>query len=109
MEGFSIACTTCRARLKVRDARVLGQILPCPKCGSMVLIERPSRQAAAAEEDRVVDDLPTPAPRLSPPRSDSFENIDRLLEEPLRLPAGSASNRWRRARSRRDTWSWGRG
>ena len=41
MEPFSIACTTCRARLKVRDPAAIGQILACPKCGSMVLIEAP--------------------------------------------------------------------
>lgn len=39
--SFSIACTTCRARLKVRDLSLVGQILPCPKCGSMVMIATP--------------------------------------------------------------------
>ncbi|MEX0818801.1 MAG: hypothetical protein WD070_04380, partial [Pirellulaceae bacterium] len=39
MEPFSIACTTCQARLRVRDESVIGQILTCPKCGSMVLVE----------------------------------------------------------------------
>ncbi|MCA9123167.1 MAG: hypothetical protein H6822_00255 [Planctomycetaceae bacterium] len=39
MEPFSIACTTCQARLRVRDESAIGQILTCPKCGSMVLVE----------------------------------------------------------------------
>lgn len=42
MEPFSISCTTCQAKLRVRDPSVIGQILTCPKCGSMVLIEAPA-------------------------------------------------------------------
>lgn len=60
-EPFSIACTTCQAKLKVRDPSAIGQILPCPKCGSMVLIEPPAGET--------VDDLrlskSTSAPRSS--------------------------------------------
>ncbi len=41
MELFSISCTTCHAKLKVREPSVIGQILACPKCGSMVLVEAP--------------------------------------------------------------------
>ena len=50
MEPFSIACTTCRARLRVRDESVIGQILTCPKCGSMVLVE-PTAAASDASHD----------------------------------------------------------
>lgn len=38
---FAIVCTTCKSRLRVRDANILGQILACPKCQSMVLVEPP--------------------------------------------------------------------
>ena len=38
---FSITCTTCRARLAVRSAEVIGSILECPKCHSMVYILPP--------------------------------------------------------------------
>lgn len=41
MELFSIQCATCHARLKVRDLAALGQILACPKCGSMVQVTPP--------------------------------------------------------------------
>ncbi|HXT60365.1 MAG TPA: DUF1559 domain-containing protein [Pirellulales bacterium] len=41
MELFAITCTTCRARLKVRDTAAIGQILACPKCGSMVQVLAP--------------------------------------------------------------------
>ena len=58
MELFAITCTTCRARLKVRDTAAIGQILACPKCGSMVQVLAPegwqppdATAAAAASSD----------------------------------------------------------
>jgi hypothetical protein len=98
VEPFSLACTTCRSRLKVRDERIIGHILPCPRCGSMVLIERPAVPADAEDPalppsasisySQVLQDLP--------PR-DSFDHIDRLFDEPLRLPARTprGGSRWR--------------
>ena len=38
---FSITCTTCKARLKVRSEEAIGAILECPKCNSMVHIVPP--------------------------------------------------------------------
>jgi hypothetical protein len=38
---FSIACTTCRARLVVRDASAIGEIRECPKCSSFVHVLPP--------------------------------------------------------------------
>jgi hypothetical protein len=42
VEPFFIRCETCRARLRVRDERFLGQVQSCPKCGSMVQIIAPA-------------------------------------------------------------------
>ena len=41
MELFSIVCTTCQAKLRVRDQSAIGKILACPKCGSMVMVDAP--------------------------------------------------------------------
>ncbi|MBI3837197.1 MAG: hypothetical protein HY288_04590 [Planctomycetia bacterium] len=41
MELFIIHCTTCKARLKVKDESVIGDILACPKCSSMVHVVPP--------------------------------------------------------------------
>jgi hypothetical protein len=41
-ELFSVECTTCKARLKVRSAEAIGQILACPKCHSMVMVAPPA-------------------------------------------------------------------
>lgn len=40
MGSWSISCTTCSTRLKVQHAAAIGQIHACPRCGSMVSIER---------------------------------------------------------------------
>jgi hypothetical protein len=51
VSGFSIQCTTCRRSLRVTNPEAIGQILSCPKCGSMVLVEAPAgwTQIAATE------------------------------------------------------------
>ena len=36
VKPFTISCTTCQTRLKVRNEQAVGQLLSCPKCGSMV-------------------------------------------------------------------------
>lgn len=43
LEPLSITCTTCGRRLRVKDRRLIGQIVACPKCQGMVLIEDPER------------------------------------------------------------------
>ncbi|MCL2005053.1 MAG: hypothetical protein FWG73_02705 [Planctomycetaceae bacterium] len=38
---FTCTCLTCEAKLVVKDEGLVGKIMPCPKCGSMVSIQRP--------------------------------------------------------------------
>ena len=61
---FSITCTTCHARLAVRSAEVLGAILECPKCQSMVLVEPPEGWSIETANMAEVDpgDAPGKAP-----------------------------------------------
>lgn len=54
-DGFFTTCTTCAARLKVRDQAAIGQIFACPKCGSMVMVDAPADDSATSEE------MPEPA------------------------------------------------
>lgn len=49
MEPFDVHCETCHARLRVRQERFVGEIHPCPKCGSMVHIAAPVSPIDAAE------------------------------------------------------------
>jgi hypothetical protein len=38
---FTIACETCASRLNVKQQAAIGQVLACPKCGSMVHVQPP--------------------------------------------------------------------
>ena len=78
MEPFSIACTTCQARLRVRDESVIGQILTCPKCGSMVLVEplpaEPLETQPAAPATEPIGETAAPA--------SDFSDAASLFEQP---------------------------
>jgi hypothetical protein len=41
VEPFSITCTTCKSRLKVKSEAAIGHLLKCPKCGGMVMVKLP--------------------------------------------------------------------
>lgn len=47
---FSISCETCTARLNVKQQAAIGQVLACPKCGSMVLVQPPEGWEPPASE-----------------------------------------------------------
>jgi hypothetical protein len=69
VELFAIQCTTCRARLKVNDESVIGDILACPKCGSMVQVVPPLGWKRSAEGAPLVEPLisaPQIAPQIAP-------------------------------------------
>jgi len=89
--AFSIFCTTCKARLKVRDESIVGQILMCPKCGSMVLVEPPAGSSGAASQEQQqtgsgVAAAGAVAPTAAAP---AFEDAADLLadEPPVQMPA----------------------
>lgn len=51
MQEFTVVCTTCQSRIKVRNPNLIGQIVPCPKCSSMVLIENNNRIVLSPQGD----------------------------------------------------------
>lgn len=70
MQEFTIVCTTCQSRIKVRNSSLVGQIVPCPKCAGMVLVENPSKI--------IVNPIGTPA------------NSQTVTKESLAPPVASA-------------------
>lgn len=73
MEAFTIICETCAAKLKVRNASLVGQKLACPKCGAMVLIEAPEGWVAPAPKKPDVE--------ASGSSETDFEDIDSILKQ----------------------------
>lgn len=47
---FSITCTTCQAKLRVRNVEAIGQILACPRCQSMVQVLPPPGWSGQANQ-----------------------------------------------------------
>ncbi|MDR2117432.1 MAG: hypothetical protein LBP87_13735 [Planctomycetaceae bacterium] len=54
---FTIQCTTCNAKLVVKNEELIGQILACPKCGGMVLIQQPDEVSPRPPFKRFPDTL----------------------------------------------------
>lgn len=48
MEVFKVICVTCQAKLSVRNEALIGQIVACPRCNSMVEIARPAAAPTSA-------------------------------------------------------------
>lgn len=93
MTPFRISCVTCSARLAVRSESLIGQIVACPKCNSMVLVEPPAgTPAAGAGESAAAGatpsvEAPTPAPTTveapTPPAAGFDDFASALSDEPL--------------------------
>ena len=70
MQEFTVVCTTCQSRIKVRNPNLIGQIVPCPKCSSMLLIENNNRIVLAPHGDAANSQTETkealgPLPKLN--------------------------------------------
>ncbi len=105
MEPMSIACTTCQARLKVRDRRAIGQILPCPRCRSMVHVHPELLKSETQWAANSSAALPASYSLPELPPSDSFDHIDQLLDGTVqirRVKRSSGASRWRTASDRGD-------
>jgi len=70
VELFAIHCTTCKARLIVKDESVIGDILSCPKCHSMVQVVPPpgwSSPKVSQQPAPAVKPAPAPTANNAPP------------------------------------------
>jgi hypothetical protein len=97
MELFSVTCTTCKSRLKVRDASAIGNILACPKCGGMVMIKAPanwSEGSAVRSEQPTVSDVISASPAQDRKvASSAFEDVEDLLSDaPPKLPSAASQS-----------------
>jgi hypothetical protein len=69
---FSIICTTCQARLNVRDRAAIGEILTCPRCESFVQIIPPPGwdPSATSPSAPTLAETASAAPGAAPPLPD---------------------------------------
>jgi len=67
---FSIECVTCQRRLAVRDHSIIGDIVTCPKCGSMVHVVPPEGWV----------------PRIKPPEAGAQRPVDRPCSDAVTRP-----------------------
>ena len=92
MEPFVIRCATCKAKLKVRDVSAVGQILACPKCRSMVLIEPPMEGPLglpAGTSPR--PSTSSPAPRVRRGHDSSEETVSGAYDDLEQLVSPTAA------------------
>lgn len=82
MSPFSVVCETCGAKLKVRDAAIVGQIHACPKCESMVLIAVPAAIASPPPMVPPAAQTASPATYGTIAPDDFATEIDDLLQPP---------------------------
>jgi hypothetical protein len=73
VELFKITCVTCRARLSVRDAALIGKIIGCPKCGMMVQVTAPADDSPRAASATIAAAAAIAAP--PPPVEDAFADV----------------------------------
>ncbi|GAB6165874.1 hypothetical protein JCM19992_18740 [Thermostilla marina] len=87
---FVITCTTCQAKLQVRDPSVIGAIVACPKCESMVQVtpppgwEIPSEPEASATPEQAL-------PRTGGDAASSQPQEIRAQVDPERAEKSSAN------------------
>ena len=66
--AVSIPCPSCKARLKIKQAALLGKTVKCPKCGERFAAEVPSEPVKYAD---TVADVPVMTPPLPAGRATS--------------------------------------
>ena len=89
---FTLLCETCGCRLQVRDASVIGQILNCPKCQSMVLVAPPPGWApSAASAQTTAPASPAVASNLKVKDSRWSESTPTTTESAVATPALAGS------------------
>lgn len=93
MQEFTVVCTTCQSRIKVRNPNLIGQIVPCPKCSSMVLIENNNRIVLSPHGDAANSQTETkealgPLPNLK----DADKGEGNQARGRFRADAGIATN-----------------
>ena len=86
MEPFSITCTTCKSRLKVKSQAAIGHLLKCPKCGGMVMVKLPEEPKPGESASLRAETAPAIQKPIRPAdaqdtlgENQDFDEVDALL------------------------------
>ena len=66
-QPFQVVCTSCESILEVRNPELVGQIVACPKCGSMVMLVQVENPPTNQEASQPSVEPPIPEPPASMP------------------------------------------
>jgi len=107
---FAVQCLTCASQLRVSDPAIVGTIAACPKCGSMVEINRPDGQveigrsgvdSQAITEDAITADGRLTGGAVSQVRDEGFAGADSVLPENSDGLSGAMHPDWQSAKTQK--------
>ena len=88
MQPFSIQCVTCKSKLTVTKPALLGQILVCPKCNSMVQIP----ESPPSETEILAPASDTPEVSNAQQHDDHIDTVEDFGYTADQISAGSTSS-----------------
>ncbi|MEX2185157.1 MAG: hypothetical protein WD875_00115 [Pirellulales bacterium] len=98
---FSISCETCGSRIAVRDVNLIGHILSCPKCSSMVMVQPPEDWTPPDADAPANAPNNAPASAATTNGSSSGSVADAAADAPTSLSPTTASE----TAALRDRWA----
>ena len=81
---FLVICASCESLIEVRNPELVGQIVACPNCGSMVLIEptSQSRERLQTSDFRLQERAPNTVPEARSPKPDAIADPEARSPKP---------------------------
>lgn len=107
---FAVQCLTCASQLRVSDPAVVGTIAACPKCGSMVEINRPDSQveighsgvdSQAITEEAIAADSGFANGSVQPANDEGFAGSDSVLPETSDGLSGAMHPDWQSVKTQK--------
>lgn len=109
-QPFAVQCLTCASQLRVSDPAIVGTIAACPKCGSMVEINRPEGQVeigrSGVDSQAITEEAIAADPGLAGgvPRqinAEGFAGSDSVLPENTDGLSGAMPPDWQSAKTQK--------
>ncbi len=85
MEPLTVICSTCQSRIRVRNAALVGQLVNCPRCQSLVLIADPNSGDALPSSHPPVDSRALTKDGLDPDGLGTLPSTSQSVDDELRL------------------------